>query len=123
MSRPSSGLRSRASVLRAGWARWGRLVAVVAALGPLPLLAVHAPQRLRIQPLEARPAGPPPAVFSHWAHDRLGCYACHPGIFPQAPQGFTHQQMQAGRACGACHDGRGAQAVSALRCEDCHVAR
>lgn len=86
----------------------------------MPVLALNAPQQLDIPRLKERPA-PPPAVFSHWGHDRLQCYGCHPAIFPQGRVGFSHAQMQEGRYCGACHDGRAATAISSLRCEACHA--
>ncbi len=87
-----------------------------------PLLAVMTPQDVRIPQLAPRKL-PPPALFSHWRHNTQHCYACHPSMFPQAPVGFTHQQMEQGLFCGACHDGRAATGVTAMRCEACHVAR
>jgi c(7)-type cytochrome triheme protein len=34
----------------------------------------------------------------------------------------THQEMDAGRSCGACHDGKRAFATSdGERCEGCHT--
>src|SRR5262252_3231240 len=48
----------------------------------------------------------PAAMFSHRAHGAFGCYGCHPTTFPQALVGFTHDDMNEGRFCGHCHDGR-----------------
>jgi c(7)-type cytochrome triheme protein len=65
-----------------------------------------------------------PGVFSHWQHDQYQCVACHPGVFPRARMGFTHDQMDEGRFCGACHDGRTAPPVSGsqAKCKSlCHV--
>jgi c(7)-type cytochrome triheme protein len=98
------------------------LAATGAALIAAPLFAFNAPQDVRIPPLEAR-AKPVAARFSHWEHSAQQCYACHPTIFPQSLRGFTHDDMQAGRYCASCHEGRTAKAVDAMRCEGCHVAR
>ena len=86
-----------------------------------PTLAVGAPQDVRIPQLKAR-AVPPPARFSHWRHNTQYCFSCHPALFAMAPAGFTHEEMRAGKACGACHDGRAAAAVAAMTCEGCHAA-
>jgi c(7)-type cytochrome triheme protein len=64
---------------------------------------------------------PPPALFSHRTHQSFGCYACHPGVFPQALVGFTHEEMQGGGFCGRCHDGRTAFAIPGAACVRCHV--
>lgn len=103
-----------------GW-RW-LAVLVAPLLFATPILAVNAPQDVRLPPLKAR-AAPAPARFSHWEHGAQHCYACHPGVFPQAPLGFTHQDMREGRYCASCHDGQAAKAVSAMRCEACHAPR
>lgn len=66
---------------------------------------------------------PPGAgMFSHWQHEQYQCVACHPAIFPRARKGFTHDEMDEGKYCGACHDGRtapfasGAHAVCKTSC-------
>ncbi len=95
---------------------------VLAAL-PLSVLAVvGAPEDVWLPPLQPR-SSPAPARFSHWAHQSNQCFGCHPAIFPQASVGVTHAQMQAGRFCGACHDGRTAHAITTMKCEACHVPR
>lgn len=66
-------------------------------------------------------AFPPRALFSHRTHQSFGCYACHPGVFPQAAVGFTHAEMQDGKFCGRCHDGRTAFAIPGAPCARCHV--
>jgi c(7)-type cytochrome triheme protein len=100
-------------------------------LGALPAAALFgtsifavsgAPQEVRIPQVKERPL-PAPALFSHWRHNTQHCYGCHPTLFPQARLGFTHEQMQAGLYCGACHDSLAAKAVSAMSCEVCHAAR
>ena len=80
------------------------------------------PAVLRIPPLHPRAvAALPPALFSHRAHGAFACNACHPGTFPQAVGGFTHEDMQGGRFCGACHQGRTAFAIAGAACTRCHV--
>jgi c(7)-type cytochrome triheme protein len=98
--------------------RWSFLVAAL----PAAVLALSAPQDVRLPQLVAREQ-PPAALFSHWAHQTNQCFGCHPSIFPQAALGFTHAQMQAGQFCGSCHDGRVTKAMSTMRCEECHVPR
>jgi c(7)-type cytochrome triheme protein len=66
---------------------------------------------------------PVPALFSHWGHNSQHCYSCHPSVFPQAPLGFTHQDMREGRYCGSCHDGQAAKAIRSMGCEVCHAPR
>jgi c(7)-type cytochrome triheme protein len=66
-------------------------------------------------------AAVPEAMFSHRSHAAFGCYVCHPGTFPQAAIGFTHDEMNKGRFCGSCHDGRVAFPVAGTACARCHV--
>ncbi|MEO1481903.1 MAG: cytochrome c3 family protein [Myxococcota bacterium] len=80
--------------------------------------AFYAPNRVRIPPLEERPR-PGPVDFSHWSHNQYQCYACHPSIFPQHREGFTHDEMADGRYCGSCHNGQEAFPARA-RCSRCH---
>ena len=103
----------------AGRRRWWAL-ALGSALVATPILAVNAPQDVRLPQLKAR-SKPPPALFSHWQHNELQCFACHPSTFPQGLVGFTHKEMQAGGYCGSCHDGRSVTAIKAMRCGDCHA--
>ena len=95
----------------------------------LPLTAATAaaaayPAVLRIPRRAAgRMAALPEAMFSHRTHDAFGCYACHPTAFPQVAIGFTHDEMNKGRFCGRCHDGRIAFPTAGSDCARCHVAR
>ena len=77
--------------------------------------------------LKPRESGDPPdeALFSHWEHGRYACMSCHPGVFPQKRVGFTHEDMSAGRSCGACHDGGEAfhPKGRGVSCETCHTSR
>jgi c(7)-type cytochrome triheme protein len=80
------------------------------------------PAVLRLPRRAGSPIFPPHALFSHRSHQSFGCYACHPGIFPQ--QGlvaFTHQEMNDGKFCGHCHQGRMAVAIPGTACTRCHV--
>ena len=93
------------------------------ALGVLVAVAVALPARLRIPKLEPHPPGTPvaAAAFSHVRHSAMACYMCHPSLFPQALQGFTHREMRQGRYCGACHDGVEATAIEKMACQECHA--
>ena len=68
-------------------------------------------------------------VFNHLDHfDYLGqriCTRCHPGIFnvirSKNPD-FTMEEMEKGKACGACHNGDVAFAVMD-NCASCHPTK
>jgi c(7)-type cytochrome triheme protein len=70
------------------------------------VLAVPAEVRVPIVREHGKADPPEPGVFSHWQHDQFLCFTCHPSLFPRARKGFTHDQMDEGKFCGACHDGR-----------------
>ncbi|RKG75357.1 hypothetical protein D7W82_36850 [Corallococcus sp. CA049B] len=101
--------------------RW-RVGLVALLLFTTPIFAVNTPQDVRLPPLKER-AAPAPALFSHWGHGSMYCYSCHPGTFPQARLGFTHQDMREGRYCGRCHDGQAATDWRSMNCEACHARR
>jgi c(7)-type cytochrome triheme protein len=114
--------------MRGAMTRWQsrrvlRLAGVVAIAMLVALAALALPARLRIPPLAPHPAGAPgaAAAFSHAGHASMPCYMCHPSVFPQALQGFTHREMRQGRYCGACHDGVGAKAIEKMTCSGCHA--
>jgi c(7)-type cytochrome triheme protein len=86
-----------------------------------PVLAAAFPGALRIPPVRPRPAGPPPALFSHRTHATFGCYGCHPAVFSQEAAGFSHRDMGRGLYCGKCHDGALTFAVAGTACARCHV--
>jgi c(7)-type cytochrome triheme protein len=100
-----------------------RLAGAVAVAMLVALAALALPARLRIPPLAPHPAGAPAAAaaFSHTGHASMPCYMCHPSVFPQALQGFTHREMRQGRYCGACHDGVAAKAIEKMTCSGCHA--
>lgn len=107
----------------AALARRRALWLLPAVLVATPVLAAAFPAVLRVPRREPAAGGSlPRALFSHGTHASFGCYACHPSTFPQAPLAFTHREMNEGRFCGRCHDGRIAIAVSAKPCQDCHVS-
>ena len=87
--------------------------------------ATPMPDAVRIPPVASRPKGSslPPALFRHGSHGQFTCYACHPSLFPQYPEGFTHAQMHDGGYCGACHEGTAAFSIREAACEACHVPR
>lgn len=76
----------------------------------------------------ANPDAPAPVIFRHETHVETTaplCTGCHPGTFPILKRGgpVTHADMEAGRSCGACHDGRAAfSAADSDACELCHRA-
>lgn len=73
----------------------------------------------------SQPAEPEagPVMFKHWKHQRAyKCYACHPRLFSQWDKAtFDHDAMEAGKYCGACHDGKVAFIPDDADCEVCHV--
>ncbi len=110
----------RGAIARSGLTWASSLVAVVLFAT---LAALALPARLRIPKLAPHPSGAPAAAaaFSHAGHSAMACYTCHPGLFPQALQGFSHGDMRQGRYCGACHDGAAATAIAKMRCQECHA--
>jgi c(7)-type cytochrome triheme protein len=69
------------------------------------------------------PKGAGKAVFSHDAHvvtAKLRCQDCHARLYLDTKRSphATMKQMQQGRSCGACHDGKRAFGVDA--CDRCH---
>lgn len=107
------------------------VAAVIAAVGlaaALALAAEPAPP-LRLPPdrvYEKAKDSPGPVVFSHQTHVAIAdnkCTGCHPVPFrmlrPAAR--MTHDAMNAGHLCGACHDGKTASDVEES-CDHCHQA-
>jgi c(7)-type cytochrome triheme protein len=75
------------------------------------------------------PDAPAPVVFQHTIHvvlEKWSCQTCHPATFRMLRRVLkpTHAEMDAGRQCGQCHNGRQAFATSdAAACEICHSER
>jgi len=69
--------------------------------------------------------GIPPALFPHLPHRVLfRCYACHDPIFKmqRGADAMTMDQIDDGKYCGACHNGRTAFASDNLsNCSQCHT--
>jgi c(7)-type cytochrome triheme protein len=111
------------AMARRSFLRALQLAGVMAVVMLVALAVLALPARLRIPPLAPHPAGAPAAAaaFSHVGHASMPCYMCHPSVFPQALQGFTHREMGQGRYCGACHSGVGAIAIEKMTCSGCHA--
>jgi c(7)-type cytochrome triheme protein len=66
------------------------------------------------------------AIFRHSTHLAFGgvrCVACHPAPFSilHPVRRTSHDEMNAGRSCGSCHDGRSAFATTGdQNCAVCH---
>lgn len=61
-------------------------------------------------------------VYSHSAHSFIKCNVCHPQIFKKK-NNSNHvgmKEMENGRSCGACHNGRQAFSVTG-DCVTCHA--
>jgi c(7)-type cytochrome triheme protein len=66
----------------------------------------------------------PPARFPHWVHRiRYQCKVCHNRIFePTAGANVIRMaDINKGRACGTCHNGRVAFRAGFGECQRCHV--
>jgi c(7)-type cytochrome triheme protein len=68
-------------------------------------------------------------VFSHRTHFAIEgnrCTGCHPATFRMLTRGPapSHGNMNAGRSCGVCHNGRDAFGVTdTTACTTCHTGR
>ena len=64
------------------------------------------------------------ATFSHWSHRRkYTCRVCHSELefaFLTNTTEITEAENQAGKYCGACHNGRTAFGHDKANCEKCH---
>jgi c(7)-type cytochrome triheme protein len=61
-------------------------------------------------------------IFSHKSHTALySCGDCHATIFKTARSTVkvSMQEMEKGKSCGGCHDGKTAFSVKD-KCESCH---
>ncbi len=88
------------------------------------------PSELRLPPdlvYEGGAEGPGVVIFRHTTHAPLtgnNCLTCHPQLFKLVhPERKTsHDEMTAGKACGACHDGKKAFGITETEnCQTCHV--
>jgi len=65
-----------------------------------------------------------PTRFSHKAHTEFsGCGTCHPKLYAanRKNRRVGMAEMQKGKSCGACHNGK--QAFAVKECLKCHPAR
>ena len=65
----------------------------------------------------------PPATFPHWAHRmQFKCYVCHDSIFHMKAGAdiFTMNDINSGKYCGKCHNGKIAFAPTFSDCQRCH---
>jgi len=106
--------------------RWTRraVIAVVAAtvvVGAAVASGAGTPAVIKMK--QPRGAEMPPVIFKHWKHQRsYKCYACHPRVFSEWEKAvFDHDAMDAGKYCGACHDGEVAFVPFDADCEVCHA--
>jgi c(7)-type cytochrome triheme protein len=60
------------------------------------------------------------AEFKHPAHAGFKCYECHTALFPMKDTKTitTMDDINAGKACGTCHNGK--KAFDASQCGTCH---
>ena len=107
-----------------------RILAVSGAVLALAAFAGGAlPKMPADRPLPQAEDSPGVVVFSHASHveaSRPDCTGCHPRTFsilregasPKDAPRITHKEMEAGRQCGACHDGKAAHGFE--DCAACH---
>lgn len=65
----------------------------------------------------------PPAVFPHWVHRmQFKCPACHDALFKMkaGTSAIVMDEIQEGRWCGACHNGKDAFVSNLDTCLRCH---
>ncbi|MBI2997564.1 MAG: cytochrome c3 family protein [Deltaproteobacteria bacterium] len=75
---------------------------------------------------EGGAGGVPVTVFPHWIHRiRYKCYACHPALFEMkaGANKISMEEIQQGKFCGACHNGKAAWGISFESCNRCHVGQ
>ena len=98
--------------------------------GAVLILTGHAAaQQLRLPPdlVYSKAEGSPgKVVFSHQFHTAVAdkCTACHVKLFRmlRPARRVTHADMEAGKSCGACHNGQVAFApTDPAGCSRCHV--
>lgn len=94
------------------------IVLAVLLLAAGPVAAVVGGGEVVFQPKDADKA-----VFSHEAHvagAKLGCKECHPRLYLDVAKSkrATMKQMEMGKSCGACHEGKRAFALD--DCSKCH---
>jgi c(7)-type cytochrome triheme protein len=77
--------------------------------------------------LDGAKDSPGPVVFRHATHVEFTdtkCLTCHPQPFSilHPKRRFLHDEMNAGRSCGLCHDGKSATSTTdSDSCATCHA--
>ncbi len=109
---------------------WIAIVIVAAVIGLAGIaLAQNLPKLPDAHLLRQSPGSPGQVTFLHVSHlgERPDCTRCHPklfGIVKQSPtraaaeRRITHANMEKGRQCGACHNGKAAFGFD--DCTACH---
>jgi c(7)-type cytochrome triheme protein len=110
--------------------RTGKLVTLAAGAALLAVvgLAAGLPKLPKDRALPRSEDSPGVVTFSHVSHvdaARPDCTTCHPRLFtmgvgprPAAAVRIRHEDMEQGRLCGACHDGKAAHGLD--DCAACH---
>lgn len=112
---------------RCGRVLRGSMVVLAMALATAGL-AQSLPRLPRDFPFPQGDGSPGQVTFSHLAHvdqKRPDCTGCHPALFKLLERGtpteggpIGHSRMEAGRECGACHNGKVAFGLE--NCPLCH---
>lgn len=111
--------------------RFRRLSAILL-LALSPTLLGGTPLKLSIDKVLPRGDGSPGVVtFHHESHvdaARPDCTTCHPVLYSivkrtasSAAPAILHADMEKGRSCGFCHDGKKAHGLD--DCETCHQSK
>lgn len=124
--RGRTGRRNTVVSRRHGGLSIGRTGCITAALCVLSFAAAYAVPGDIVFPRQDTQIteGIPSAAFPHWFHRiRYRCFVCHPDLFPMevTNEGITMDAINAGKACGACHNGQTAWAATFETCARCHV--
>ena len=96
------------------------------------LLAGALPNLPKEKTLPQRDGSPGVVTFPHDSHvdaSRPDCTTCHPQLFSivkrtdssAAPAAIRHADMEKGKSCGSCHDGKGAHGLD--DCGTCHKSK
>jgi c(7)-type cytochrome triheme protein len=96
------------------------------------LLAGALPDLPKAQTLPQGDGSPGAVTFRHDTHVDAGrpdCTTCHPKLFSivkrtassAAPAAIRHADMEKGKSCGSCHDGKSAHGLD--DCGTCHKAK
>jgi len=101
-------------------------------LAALPLLAGSLPNLPKDKALPQGDGSPGVVTFRHASHvdaEKPDCTSCHPVLFSivkrtassAAPAAIRHADMEKGKSCGSCHDGKSAHGLD--DCGTCHQTK